>query len=127
MCRMGDEFFKQRPEQSELPPILPVVFYQGERAWLPSTEFADLFPAAEREQSFLPRFTHYLIDQSALTPEQCTRATVPLHRGMAGVGVRTQRLVGWPRVRHLRQEQRQRLDARRRGDGHQGIRSLSCW
>ena len=61
MCRIWDESFKQHPEQSELPPILPVVFYQGERAWLPSTEFADLFPAAEREHSFLPRFTHYLI------------------------------------------------------------------
>src|SRR5690606_36368198 len=32
----------------------------------------DLFPAAEREQSYLPRFTHYLIDQSALAPEQVT-------------------------------------------------------
>ena len=72
MCRIWDESFKQRPEQSELPPILPVVFYQGERAWLPSTEFADLFPAAEREQSFLPRFAHYLIDQSGLAPEQVT-------------------------------------------------------
>ena len=61
------------PSKSKrLPPILPVVFYQGERAWLPSTEFADLFPAAEREQSFLPRFTHYLIDQSGLAPEQVT-------------------------------------------------------
>ena len=61
------------PSKSKrLPPILPVVFYQGERAWLPSTEFADLFPAAEREHSFLPRFTHYLIDQSGLAPEQVT-------------------------------------------------------
>ena len=72
MCRIWDESFKQNPEQSKLPPILPVVFYQGERAWLPSTEFADLFPAAEREHSFLPRFTHYLIDQSGLAPEQVT-------------------------------------------------------
>ncbi|MCB9121732.1 MAG: Rpn family recombination-promoting nuclease/putative transposase [Caldilineaceae bacterium] len=54
MCRMGDEFFKQRPEQSELPPILPVVFYQGERAWLPSTEFADLSRRQNASRAFCP-------------------------------------------------------------------------
>lgn len=69
MCRIWDESFKQNPEQSELPPILPMVFYQGERAWRYSTEFADLFPAGGREHSFLPRFAHHLIDQSRLAPE----------------------------------------------------------
>ena len=69
MCRIWDESFKQNPEQSELPLILPVVFYQGASAWCHATEFADLFPAGEREHSFLPRFAHYLIDQSELTPE----------------------------------------------------------
>lgn len=69
MCRIWDESFKQNPEQTELPPILPVVFYQGERAWRYATEFADLFPEGEREHSFLPRFAHYLIDQSGLAPE----------------------------------------------------------
>ncbi len=29
MCRIWDESFKQNPEQTELPLILPVVFYQG--------------------------------------------------------------------------------------------------
>lgn len=54
MCRIWDELFKQNPEQSELPPILPVVYYQGEREWRYSTEFADLFPAGERDHSFCP-------------------------------------------------------------------------
>ena len=69
MCRIWDESFKQHPEQSELPLILPVVFYQGASAWRYSTEFADLFPAGEREHSFLPRFAHHLIDQSGVAPE----------------------------------------------------------
>jgi predicted transposase/invertase (TIGR01784 family) len=69
MCRIWDESFKQNPDQSELPPILPVVFYQGERAWRHSTEFVDLFPEGERGHGFLPRFAHYLIDQSGLAPE----------------------------------------------------------
>ena len=69
MCRIWDESFKQHPEQSELPLILPVVFYQGASEWRYSTEFADLFPAGEREHSFLPRFAHHLIDQSGVAPE----------------------------------------------------------
>ena len=69
MCRIWDESFKQNPEQSELPLILPVVFYQGVSEWRHSTEFADLFPAGERAHDFLPRFAHHLIDQSGLAPE----------------------------------------------------------
>jgi predicted transposase YdaD len=49
MCRIWDESFKERPEQSELPAIAPVVFYQGESEWRYSTEFADLFAAGVRE------------------------------------------------------------------------------
>ncbi len=43
MHRIWDESFKERPEQSELPAIAPVVFHQGESEWCDSTEFADLF------------------------------------------------------------------------------------
>uniref|UniRef100_A0A7C1JX66 Rpn family recombination-promoting nuclease/putative transposase n=1 Tax=Caldilinea aerophila TaxID=133453 RepID=A0A7C1JX66_9CHLR len=70
MCRIWDESFKERPEQSELPPIVPVVFYQGERAWRYSTEFVELFAESVRAYDFLPRFAHYLIDQSGLAPEE---------------------------------------------------------
>jgi predicted transposase/invertase (TIGR01784 family) len=70
MCRIWDESFKERPEQSELPAIAPVVFYQGESEWRDSTEFVDLFAAGVREYDFPPRFAHYLIDQSGLAPEE---------------------------------------------------------
>ncbi len=70
MCRIWDESFKAEPDQQELIPILPVVFYQGQTSWRYSTEFADLFPKSERDHDFLPRFTHQLIDQSDASPEQ---------------------------------------------------------
>ena len=70
MCRIWDESFKESPQQAELRPIIPLVFYQGESSWRYSTEFADLFPASERGESFLPRFAHILVDQSGLSPEE---------------------------------------------------------
>ncbi len=70
MCRIWDESFKEHPDQTELCPIIPLVFYQGTRSWRHSTEFADLFPENERGERFLPRFAHYLVDQSELSPEE---------------------------------------------------------
>ena len=60
----------QRPAPSELRPIVPLVFYQGERAWSHSTEFADLFTEPARDWPWTPRFSHELIDQSRLRPEE---------------------------------------------------------
>jgi len=53
-----------------LHPILPVIFYQGESRWHHSTEFADLFDKSHQNDDFLPRFAHFLIDQSDLPVEQ---------------------------------------------------------
>ena len=69
MCHIWDESFKANPEQIELSPILPVVFYQGANRWHYSSEFADLFPMSERNERFLPRFVHHLIDQSGIAPD----------------------------------------------------------
>ena len=51
---------------------MPVVFYQGARGWNHSTEFSDLFPEAVRSLSWVPRFTHELLDQTTLDPEAVT-------------------------------------------------------
>lgn len=67
--RIWDESFKDHPEQSDLPPILPIVFYQGKGRWGYSTEFADLFPEAVRTLSFVPHFAHILIDRSGMDPQ----------------------------------------------------------
>lgn len=69
MCRIWDETFRKNPEQDALPPVLPLVFYQGEKKWSYSTEFADLLPEPARTWSFIPRFAHLLVDQSEIGPE----------------------------------------------------------
>ena len=49
---------------------MPLVFYQGERHWSYSTEFADLFAESVRDWPWVPRFSHELIDQSGMQPEE---------------------------------------------------------
>jgi predicted transposase/invertase (TIGR01784 family) len=69
-CRIWDVSFREHPDQRELRAIVPLVFYQGERSWLYSTEFADLFAESVREWPGVPRFSHGLIDQSGMQPEE---------------------------------------------------------
>src|SRR5690554_2225348 len=42
-CHIWYQSFRDEPEQRELRAIVPLVFYQGERRWSYSREFADLF------------------------------------------------------------------------------------
>jgi predicted transposase/invertase (TIGR01784 family) len=67
-CRIWDVNLNERPTPSELRPIVPLVFYQGERSWSYSTEFADLFTESVRDRPWVPRFSHELIDQSGIEP-----------------------------------------------------------
>jgi predicted transposase/invertase (TIGR01784 family) len=69
-CRIWDLSFREQPNQRELRAIVPLVFYQGERRWSYSREFADLFTESVREWPGVPRFSHELIDQSGLQPEE---------------------------------------------------------
>lgn len=69
-CRIWDASFREAPEQSQLPPVLPVVFYQGVQGWTHSTELADLFPESMRSWPWVPRFAHMLLDQAGLGPEE---------------------------------------------------------
>ena len=69
-CRIWDLSFREYPDQRELPAIVPLVFYQGERRWSYSSEFADLFAESVREWPGVPRFSHGLIDQSGLQPDE---------------------------------------------------------
>ena len=67
--RTWDESFKLYPEQTELPPVVPFVFYQGESGWSYPTELADLLPEFARDWTFVPHFSHILIDQSGINPQ----------------------------------------------------------
>ncbi len=42
-CGIWDASFQAHPDQRELRPIVPLVYYQGERPWPYASEFADLF------------------------------------------------------------------------------------
>jgi predicted transposase/invertase (TIGR01784 family) len=69
-CRIWDLSFREHPDQRELRAIVPLVFYQGARSWSYSSEFADLFAESVREWPGVPRFSHGLIDQSGLQPDE---------------------------------------------------------
>ena len=69
-CRIWDLSFRDYPEQRELRAIVPLVFYQGERSWSYSSEFAELFAEAVRDWPGVPRFSHGLIDQSGMQPDE---------------------------------------------------------
>jgi predicted transposase/invertase (TIGR01784 family) len=69
-CRIWDLSFREYPDQRELPAIVPLVFYQGERRWSYSSEFADLFAESVQDWPGVPRFSHGLIDQSGLQPDE---------------------------------------------------------
>jgi predicted transposase/invertase (TIGR01784 family) len=69
-CRIWDQSFRDQPNQRELRAIVPLVFYQGERSWSYSSEFADLFAESVRDGPGVPRFSHGLIDQSGMRPEE---------------------------------------------------------
>ena len=68
-CRIWDMSFRQQPDQRDLRAIVPLVFYQGERSWSYSSEFADLFAESVRNWPGVPRFSHGLIDQSDIEPD----------------------------------------------------------
>ncbi len=63
-CRIWADALRADEKRAELPPIVPVVFYQGKRRWRHALEFAELFAEAVREWPWTPRFEHLLVDQS---------------------------------------------------------------
>ena len=63
-CRIWADALLADNKRRELPPIVPVVFYQGKRRWRHAREFGELFAAAAREWPWTPRFEHLLVDQS---------------------------------------------------------------
>ena len=63
-CRIWADALRADDKRPQLPPIVPVVFYQGERRWRHAREFAELFSEAVWEWPWTPRFQHLLVDQS---------------------------------------------------------------
>ena len=98
-CRIWERDRRDHPEETELRPIVPIVFYVGDGRWRHATEFSELFPEEMRRWPWLPRFEHVLIDHSDTPPEAVRGA--PKGRAaqlimMAGYRVATAR---WPALR----------------------------
>jgi predicted transposase/invertase (TIGR01784 family) len=70
MCRIWDASFKEFPKQKKLIPVLPAVFYQGNSRWNYSTQFSDLFHDKLKDLDFIPRFSHFLTDQSGFSNDE---------------------------------------------------------
>ena len=65
-CGIWDDFLRsaEAKETPDLPPIVPLVFYQGESRWHHATEFSELFAEPVRRWPWTPQFKHLLVDQS---------------------------------------------------------------
>ena len=67
-CRIWEADRHTHPKERFLRPVLPLVFYQGKRRWRYATELAESFPPALRDQPWVPRFRHLLLDQTQVAP-----------------------------------------------------------
>jgi len=58
---------KEEQHSGRLPPILPVVLYNGQPEWNPSCEVADCFvPPPKGLEAFQPRLLYHLVDEARL-------------------------------------------------------------
>lgn len=58
---------RQNPAARKLPPVLPIVLYNGKRSWGAATEISELIePPPGRLADFLPRLRYLLLDEGAL-------------------------------------------------------------
>ena len=63
VVRMLTDWYDRNKQQLPLPPVLPLLAYQGPRGWTFSYEFTDLFGAVrEPLRPYLPAFRHAMID-----------------------------------------------------------------
>ena len=61
-------------KQGELPPVVPIVIYNGEAPWSSATEFSDLLsPAPSGMSPYLPRLRFLLIDVLRLPQDELER------------------------------------------------------
>ena len=68
--RIWERDRRQRPNEAQLRPIVPLVWYQGAGGWRHPREFSDLFAEATRSWPGVPRYAHLLIDLTAVRPDE---------------------------------------------------------
>ena len=68
--RIWERDRRREPQEGRLRPIVPLVWYQGERGWRHAPEFSELFAEEVREWPGVPRYRHLLVDQTRLRAEE---------------------------------------------------------
>ena len=99
MLRIWEEALRAQPKAVRLPPIVPLVLYQGAQRWSAPAQFFDLIeaPAALRETLRLhqPCFEHLLLDLSRFSTTEI-RGDVAGRLGLSLMkAVAEDRLVQW--------------------------------
>ena len=97
-CRIWERDRARFPKEEQLRPIVPLVWYQGERGWRHAREFSELFAEDVRGWPGVPRYAHLLIDQSAAEPENVHGA---LHGRVAQLAMMAAYRASWPVLRRL--------------------------
>ena len=72
---------KRLTRSSKLPPVVPIVLYNGTRKWTAPLQVAELIESLPGNEGFLPRFEYLVIDEGHLPREQLE----PLDNPVAGV------------------------------------------
>jgi predicted transposase/invertase (TIGR01784 family) len=70
VVRLLTEWYDQNRQRLPLPPVIPLLAYQGPEGWTFSCEFTDLFGAVpEPLRPYLPAFRHAMVDLTRIDDE----------------------------------------------------------
>ncbi|KXJ04639.1 Uncharacterized protein YjiP, partial [Exaiptasia diaphana] len=71
ICLLYEDLVKQRrlSPSKKLPPVLPIVLYNGSAPWTKPVEVSELVDPADGLDAFTPRFRYYLIDEGRVPQE----------------------------------------------------------
>ncbi len=64
-----EQFRKQNPKATKLPPILPIILYQGGDVWTCDASLSSLIDIPEGLEAYQPDFQHLLVDLNRIAAE----------------------------------------------------------
>ena len=107
-------------ENEGLPPVFPIVIYNGGKAWKAPQEVAALFaPMPEGLKYYRPQHRHFLLDESRVSGEELDKS-----KGLVAQLLRLERAQEPEQVRQIVRE----LIARLHGPGYQSLRrAFTVW
>lgn len=107
-------------ENEGLPPVFPIVIYNGGKAWKAPQEVAALFaPMPEGLKYYRPQHRHFLLDESRVPGEELDKS-----KGLVAQLLRLERAQEPEQVRQIVRE----LIARLHGPGYQSLRrAFTVW